>query len=504
MHIVKSDSWKTLFQPLCGAAIASSIALIYPLKGLAQESSGLDFFRDIQSSSTPSTPTESRRAANQASQFQLLDTAYILGAGDIVDVQVFESPEYSGEKQVLSDGSLNLPLVGRVSVQGKTLEAAAEAISQQYASLLRRPIINLSLITPRPVRVGVAGEVESPGSYVISPTDDDAGPDALPTLDNLPTLTEALRLAGGITLASDLSNVELRRNTPNGVQQVVNLNLWNLVQSGDLSEDITLRDGDSIFIPTDTQLDPIESRQLVGANLYDSTAQPLNVAVVGEVLRPGTHTLIEDARENNTVTRAIQLAGGITQSADIRSVKIRRLATDGSERDIDINLWQLLEDGDLSQDVILQEGDTVIIPTATEILPAEATELASASFSPELIQVYIVGEVNTPGLVEVPPNTPLNQAILAAGGFDSSRANRRNVELIRLNDDGTVARRDISVDLSANINDETNPILRRNDVVAVGRSGLASFSDSAALVTDPIGRFFSLFNIFNVIDGLLD
>jgi polysaccharide export outer membrane protein len=164
---------------------------------------------------------------------------------------------------------------------------------------------------------------------------------------------------------------------------------------------------------------------------------------------------------------------------------------------IAVDLWQLLQGGDLAQDAILQEGDTIAIPTATNIDPAEAPQIAAASFSPNLIRVNVVGEVARPGSVEVPPNTPLNQALLAAGGFNN-RARRSRVDLIRLNPNGTVSKRTIDINLAQGINDQSNPILRNNDVVVINRSGLASVSDTLGTILSPVGSIFTFFNFFRI------
>jgi polysaccharide export outer membrane protein len=111
----------------------------------------------------------------------------------------------------------------------------------------------------------------------------------------------------------------------------------------------------------------------------------------------------------------------------------------------------------------------------------------------------VVGEVKKPGLVEIPPNTPLNQALLAAGGFDDRRADKDTVELIRLNPNGTVSKRDIDIDFAQGIDDEHNPTLRNNDVIVVKRSGIASATDTIATVLSPIGSAFGLLNIFNLL-----
>jgi polysaccharide export outer membrane protein len=162
---------------------------------------------------------------------------------------------------------------------------------------------------------------------------------------------------------------------------------------------------------------------------------------------------------------------------------------------INVDLWDLLRSGDLSEDVILQEGDTITIPTATVLDPAEVNQLAGASFSPNTIVVNVVGEVEKPGAVPVPPNTPLNQAILAAGGFNV-RARKRSVELIRLNPNGTVEKRAIEVDLAQGINSQGNPTLRNNDVVVVKRTAIASIGDTLGTVLNPLGSFVNLLRLF--------
>jgi polysaccharide export outer membrane protein len=111
--------------------------------------------------------------------------------------------------------------------------------------------------------------------------------------------------------------------------------------------------------------------------------------------------------------------------------------------------------------------------------------------------------VRNAGLVEVPPNTPLNQGILAAGGFNT-RARETSVGLVRLNPDGTVTQREINIDFAQGISDADNPTLQNNDIVIVGRSGLASFSDTLGSVANPLSSFLNIltapFRFFNLFD----
>ncbi|QQE65664.1 hypothetical protein GFS31_23520 [Leptolyngbya sp. BL0902] len=328
--------------------------------------------------------------------------AYVLGPGDVVRFDMFNVPELANSQgnnrlpvdnlyNVLPDGTINLPWIGRVPVRGLDLEQAARAIEQRYVQFIRDPVVTLTLFTPRPMRVAVVGEVRRPGAYTTGPG-----------------------------------------QAPDGVQPNPN--------------------------------------------------------------------------ELRTVVQAIQAAGGITQLADIRNIEVRRPQLNGPDHVIFIDFFALLEDGQQSQNLLLRDGDTVLIPTAVALSPEEAQALAEANFAPNEVQVDVVGEVRAPGRVTVRANSTLNQAILAAGGFDDPRAQGGEVAFIRLNPDGTVTNRTIPIDLTAGINEENNPALRENDIVVVSRTGLARNADflgllggAAAAVVNPVLGITSIFNQLNEI-----
>ena len=94
----------------------------------------------------------------------------------------------------------------------------------------------------------------------------------------------------------------------------------------------------------------------------------------------------------------------------------------------------------------------------------------------------------------MPANTTLNEALLAAGGFN--RRARSTVQLVRINPNGTLTERRIEVDWERPVDPETNPILSNNDVIIVRRNGLASFSDTAATILEPIFRILPVFGLF--------
>jgi polysaccharide export outer membrane protein len=362
----------------------------------------------------------------------------------------------------------------------------------------------VTLVTARPLNIGLAGEVTRPGSYKINPTREGTAGGGV----KFPTLMEMLQLAKGVTPAGDMRSVQIRRPRRGGPEQVITVDLQNFLETGNLRQDVTIRDGDTIFVPTASALNTQEVRQRASANFSADITQPIGVVIVGEVNRPGPYTVFaSDVRSTNqqtdlsfvsidqqqgavvglpTITRALKIAGGITTEADIRRVQIRRRVRGGNEQTILVNLWDLLQKGDATQDILLQEGDSVIIPTAATVDLAEVSQLASSSFSPNAISINIVGEVIRPGALQVRPSTSLHQALLTAGSFNQLRANKDRVELLRLNPNGTVSRRTIEVDFAQGLNPNNNPTLRNNDVILVARSGYTRVADNINSFLQPI------------------
>ena len=326
--------------------------------------------------------------------------AYLLGVGDFLRVDVFNIPDYSGEFRVLSGGTLNLPVIGAVSVEGLSIQQAATRIEQELQLFVNRPLVTLSILEARPIQIAISGEVNRPGAYRVD--DSDA------SVRELPTLTQVIELAGGITQLADIRQIEIQRQLP----------------------------------PTSNGL-------------------------------------------QSSATTFLSEMDGETNSTQFPS------------QTISINLWELLQDGNLNEDLQLQDGDRIFIPTATALTPEELTELASASFSPDQISINVVGEVQSPGSIALPPNTPLNQAILAAGGFNN-RARRDRVSLIRLNPNGTVSQQEIEIDFSRGIGDEINPSLQPNDTIIVRRSGLAAANDSVGSILSPLRGIFNILQLFGL------
>jgi polysaccharide biosynthesis/export protein len=364
------------------------------------------------------------------------------------------------------------------------------------------------------IKIAIIGEVSKPGTYNMK-ADASGGTATGGGRLNLPTLTEALRLAGGSTASADASRIVVQRLTRNGGPQRISVNLLRLLNAGDTTQDLPLQNGDTIYIPTDPVIGSAGSRQLAASSFGPQVLNPIKVAVVGQVNRPGTYNVKGESNASGsatiqnvnfsipTVTQAIQSAGGIKPTADVRRIKLLRINRDGRGQAKTINLWALLTQGDSSQDLPLQEGDRLIIPeipVGTLPNPAETDTLANAPFSPGSIKVNVVGEIKNSrqggATIELPPTSTLNQAILAAGGFDTVRANKNSVDLIRLNPNGSVTKRTIGVDFAKGVDETINPTLRNNDIVVVGRSGTTRVADGLGSILNPLSPLFSIFNLF--------
>ncbi len=433
-----------------------------------------------------------------------LDNVYLLGGGDRLSIDIFEVPQYSGVYQVPVDGVIYFPLIGGVQVGGLTIQQASEAISAQYSEFLKRPLVTIRLLNTRPLNIFVSGEVANAGTFTI---DLIGGAGDNPGVQ-FPTLGQALKEAGGVILTADLSSIEVTRRLARGDTATYTVDLEQILQNGAQGQNLALRDGDSIYVPAATDTDLRNLRRLATLDFAADTAAGRTVSVVGEVNRPGSYyiQLSSPGVQSTlpTVTRALEEAGGITSLADVQNVQIRRPTKSGTEQLIAINLWELLQTGDITQDTVLQDGDTIIIPENNEISTAEATELATARFSPDAIQVSVIGEVDDPGLVNLPPNTPMNQALMTAGGFEGARADSDVVRLIRLNPDGSVVSREVPFDITQGINEQSNPLLRNNDIIVVGRNRGTEFNDTLNNLLSSGASALAWFSVPNRIFGILE
>jgi polysaccharide export outer membrane protein len=116
----------------------------------------------------------------------------------------------------------------------------------------------------------------------------------------------------------------------------------------------------------------------------------------------------------------------------------------------------------------------------------------------------VVGEVKSPGGLKLRAGTPLMQALLAAGGPVPYRANRNNVELVRINRDGTATLRRYSIDYKLGVSGPRNPPLRDGDSIIVNRSVIATGSDTLNAFTQPLSGLANILALVQILNNTND
>lgn len=240
-------------------------------------------------------------------------TDYVIGAQDVVTVTVYDHADLTGSFTVESDGSLTYPLIGRIKAAGLTLREFENALKTALSDgFLKNPQLSVSMDQYKSQRVFVMGEVRAPGAYQLT--------------GNM-TVIEALAKAGGTTQAANEEVLVVRPHAnakgdgPARVDDseatVLRANIREL-QSGSLSQNLTLKDGDTIVV---------------------NKAQ--SVYVFGQVRAPGAYPI----DRGTTVLQALSLAGGVTDRGSTGRVKIVR-TLDGKKKELKVKLTDTVEPGD--------------------------------------------------------------------------------------------------------------------------------------------------------------
>jgi polysaccharide export outer membrane protein len=233
-------------------------------------------------------------------------------------------------------------------------------------------------------------------------------------------------------------------------------------------------------------LTSLYSKQVVRPQLLlQLTApRPTKITIIGEIINPGLYRLGNLSRLSDSITQA----GGITANADIRRVLVRRLVgQNGEQKQTFVNLAELYLMGNQFQNPILFDGDTIIVGRTSEPIPDEVIRIGRTNLAPRSINVTILGEVNSPGSVGLPANTPLMEALFRAGGLKKWRANKNHIEIRRFNDNGTITRQVFTYKQDANISNGFNPPLRNGDTVIVNRSFYGETLDAINDIAVPLG-----------------
>ena len=282
-------------------------------------------------------------AAPPADRSRVVYDAYILGPGDSLQIELLDIPELSGTFSIGPDGTLYLPRLRALYVEGLTVEVLRYFLTEQFKAYVKKPELYVRPVGYRPVRIYVGGEVKRPGYYTLSGSQEltslstsaesaqlsagTAGVETRPGLNQVPgglgassagggistfgavfpTVFDAIRTAQGITPYSDLSQVQVTRKqalSAGGGRIRAQLNFLSVITEGEESQNIRLFDGDVVSV---ARSEVVLREQLLKAGQTNLSPQFLQVFVSGRVTTPGAQTL----PQGSSLNQAIVSAGGL-------------------------------------------------------------------------------------------------------------------------------------------------------------------------------------------------
>jgi polysaccharide biosynthesis/export protein len=252
-----------------------------------------------------------------------------------------QRPDFNVQAAINPEGNIVVPQVGVVSLQGLSLEEAQEKIRLALSRFLTDPIVVVSLAVARPVQVTVSGEVFRPGIYSV--------------LTATPRITDALTSAGGSTMIADLRQIQIRRRLIDGTVVSQNIDLYTRLQNGTSLPNVRLQDGDAIIVPRrEVGTDDGYDRNLVARS---SLATP---QIKIRVLNYASGGIANQTLPNGS-SFVDALAGINLDTANLRDIALVRFDPERGQA-----ITQRLDGkrafaGDASQNVQLQDNDVIVV-----------------------------------------------------------------------------------------------------------------------------------------------
>ena len=238
---------------------------------------------------------------------QPVDTSeYILGAGDLIKVSVYQVPDLSAEVRISETGQITFPLVGNVNVAGSTVTGAQEKIAKALrdGGYVLKPQVIVSILQVKSNQVSILGQIGKPGRYPIETA--------------TTKVSEIIALAGGILPTG--SDVVTLVGTRNDKAVRLEIDVPAILQFGKSELDLNVVNGDIIYVA-------------VAPTAY----------MYGEVQRPGVFPLTRGM----SVLQALAQAGGLTPKGTERGMRVHRRDAKGVVQVLDIKMSDLVESGDV-------------------------------------------------------------------------------------------------------------------------------------------------------------
>jgi polysaccharide export outer membrane protein len=284
-------------------------------------------FPQVVAPSVPEVPAELPPAVTENRAFATIDgiPQYKIGPGDVLDVFITKGATQDRiQTPVRANGRISVSFV-EVRVEGLTMDQAAAEMTRALSAYFRYPQVEVQIKEYNSKKVSVLGAVgNTPRGGVGSVT-----------LNGRMTLMELIAKAGGLAPNASMERIRVTREPG----KAYTVNMYRLVQDGDLSQDFVLDSGDIVFVPERV---PGEERRIF---------------LLGEVKTPGPVPFYPTL----TLGQLMAQAGGWTDGALFEEARIIRADVNATQI-IAVDLGRLILDGDRRIDQYLRPNDVVYIP----------------------------------------------------------------------------------------------------------------------------------------------
>jgi polysaccharide export outer membrane protein len=162
------------------------------------------------------------------------DDSFVIGADDVLAVNVWKEPDISRSVPVRSDGKITLPLVGELQAGGQTPRQLEKQIVSKLQSFISEPEVTVMVQEVRSQRFSVLGQVSKPGSYSIS---------------NSARVLDAIAVAGGFRDFAKKKSIYILRQTPDGGQTRLAFNYSNVIKGKNPEQNVELKAHDTVVVP---------------------------------------------------------------------------------------------------------------------------------------------------------------------------------------------------------------------------------------------------------------
>lgn len=284
---------------------------------------------------------------------------YIVGPGDILQINIWVGKEGVLTLPVLPEGKLVIPTIGSLIVKDKTLTEVQQMISVAAATKYINKNVTADLVALRSFRLHVTGQVNLPGPYPAR---------------GVNRISDVIELAGGLTSWATERKIEVRHL--DGTLDIVNLHQYKKL--GNIEANFYARQGDVIFVPS--------------VDLDKAT-----VRIEGKVADPGVY----DLEDNETIAQFLQRVNAFNRRTDLRSAYIERsVDSNGTTKTIPLYSYAV-EGGNGHSERNFKDGDIIRVPGTQH-------------------DVYVIGAVQKPGRHPYYPDLKAFEYIGLAGAHEKA------------------------------------------------------------------------------------